>query len=577
MGVGDRLPAVLAIGIVIVHVGRHRTRPIEGNQRCHIVEARWRKGPHQRPHGTTLELKHANRVAPLQHREHCLVGKVHVVDVGFGPGRLLNHVQAAFNDRKVPQTQEVHLEQAQLFDTVHLELRHHRRVLDVARGVRLALDRQVLGQRISGDHHRRRMNTVTSSKPLEPLGHRDDALGNRVGVVHFTKLRRRDVAIAEALDFLEAGFERRVPAHQQRRHGLGHPVAGGVVVAEHSRCVADRRSSLDGGEGDDLGHVVRAIAIGGVLDHLAAVALVEVHVDVRHLLAAGVQEPLEEQVVLDRVKVHDAEAVGHAAPCGRPTPWTDSDARFARVADQIPHHEEVSRESHIGDDPKLVVEALDHFVGKARPVALASTLVGELAQVLSSTILIRGTGDLVGDWELRETWLAEFEANVGSLGDEQRRVTGRLVILKEVPHLGGGLQVVLGAVELEALLIGEQRTRLDTQEGIVRLCIAAMGVVAVIGGEQRRADGVGDLDQLRVGLDLLGQPVILQLHEEVVLAEDFLEPGGSRQGFLLIAGKQRLEHHAAKAAGGGDEALSVPCQQLPVNPRLVVVALEVGR
>jgi len=55
--------------------------------------------------------------------------------------------------------------------------------------------------------------------------------------------------------------------------------------------------------------VVRAVALGCVLDHVAPVALVEVHVDVGHLDAARVEEALEEQVVLDRVEVDDLEAV----------------------------------------------------------------------------------------------------------------------------------------------------------------------------------------------------------------------------------------------------------------------------
>ena len=44
----------------------------------------------------------------------------------------------------------------------------------------------------------------------------------------------------------------------------------------------------------------------------------------------------------------------------------------------------------------------------------------------------------------------------------------------------------------------------------------------------------------------------------------------------LVALQQRLQHVAAEAAGGGDEALVVPLEQLPVDPGLVVVALEEG-
>jgi hypothetical protein len=58
--------------------------------------------------------------------------------------------------------------------------------------------------------------------------------------------------------------------------------------------------------------VVPPVPLGGVADHLAPVAGVEVHVDVRHLAAAGVEEPLEEEAVAERVEFDDAERVRHA-------------------------------------------------------------------------------------------------------------------------------------------------------------------------------------------------------------------------------------------------------------------------
>ena len=97
-------------------------------------------------------------------------------------------------------------------------------------------------------------------------------------------------------------------------------------------------------------------------------------------------------------------------------------------------------------------------------------------------------------------------------------------------HLGRRLQVVLGALELEPLRVGEQRAGLHAQQRVVRDGVLAVRVVAVVGGEQRRADAPGDLDQLRVGPVLVGEAVVLQLDEEVVAAEDVLEPGGPPLG-----------------------------------------------
>ena len=65
--------------------------------------------------------------------------------------------------------------------------------------------------------------------------------------------------------------------------------------------------------------------------------------------------------------------------------------------------------------------------------------------------------------------------------------------------------------------------------------VVAVGVVAVVGGEQRGADALGDVEQLRVGAVLLGDAVVLDLDEQVVAPEDVLEPAGRLEGRLLVA------------------------------------------
>src|SRR6478752_899205 len=73
--------------------------------------------------------------------------------------------------------------------------------------------------------------------------------------------------------------------------------------AEYTGGVADRGPGLDGRVGDDLRHVVPAVLLRRVADHLVPVAGVEVHVDVGHRDARRVEEALEQQVVLDRIEV----------------------------------------------------------------------------------------------------------------------------------------------------------------------------------------------------------------------------------------------------------------------------------
>jgi hypothetical protein len=85
---------------------------------------------------------------------------------------------------------------------------------------------------------------------------------------------------------------------------------------------------------------------------------------------------------------------------------------------------------------------------------------------------------------------------------------------------------VLLAFELEPLRVRQGGAGLHAQQRVVGLVVLTVRVVRVVGGEQRRADPAGDLDQLRVGLVLGGEPVVLQFDEQVVLAEDLLQPAG---------------------------------------------------
>ena len=91
---------------------------------------------------------------------------------------------------------------------------------------------------------------------------------------------------------------------------------------------------------------VAAVLPGDVLDDLAPARLAEVDVDVGQADALGVQEALEEQVVLHRVDVGDAQAVGDEAARRRAAARPDGNPLLPRVADEVPDDQEVAREAH---------------------------------------------------------------------------------------------------------------------------------------------------------------------------------------------------------------------------------------
>ncbi len=154
--------------------------------------------------------------------------------------------------------------------------------------------------------------------------------------------------------------------------------------------------------------------------------------------------------------------------------------------------------------------------------------------------------------------VALLEGDLAALGDEQRVVAGVRVIAEDPPHLGGGLEVVLLAVELEAVRVVHGRAGADAQQHLLGLRIGLVHVVQVVGGDQRHAELLGELEQVahRAPLDL--DAVVGDLGEEVLLAEDVLELRRGLARLVVLTEAQAGLHLAADAARGRDDALRVP-------------------
>ena len=145
---------------------------------------------------------------------------------------------------------------------------------------------------------------------------------------------------------MSAGFSsmRLVERHVERgRNQLGDLVGVGQRHVERAADVAHRRLRLHRPERDDLRDVLAAVLARDVLDDLAAAALAEVDVDIGQRHALGVEEALEDQVVLERIDVGDAQAVGDEAAGRRAAARADRNALLARVADEVPDDQEVAR------------------------------------------------------------------------------------------------------------------------------------------------------------------------------------------------------------------------------------------
>ena len=284
---------------------RHRAGPEERDERDEVLELRRLHLPQRLAHARGLELEDAGRVATLEHlvRRRVVERDRRDVDVADELHRGVDHVEVA-------QAEEVDLQEAEGLDVAHRELRDELLV-----GA-LLLKRHDVRQRPVGDDDAGCVDRVLAHEPLERLREIDDLAHERIRVV------RRPQLLAGLHRLLEVDL-------RPFRDELRDPVDGAVRHFEHAAGVTNRGARHHRPEGDDLRHAVAPVLLGGVVDDAIAAGDGEVDVDVGHGLPARVQHPLEEQVVLHRVDLGDAQAVGDERAGGRPSARADADAVLA--------------------------------------------------------------------------------------------------------------------------------------------------------------------------------------------------------------------------------------------------------
>ena len=522
----------------------HRPGPVERDERDQVVEDRRLDLPQRLAHARRLELEHADRVALLEHRVGLLVVERELADVDVPDqcARLVDHVEVA-------QAEEVHLEQAERLDVVHRELRHDLLVRA------LLLQRHELDQRARADHDSGGVDRVLARQPLERPRQIHDLPRDRIGVVR----------LLERLPVLERRVERLPrPLGDQLRD----PVDRAVRDLEHTPCVAHRRAGSHRPERDDLRDAVATVLLRDVVDHAVAPVDREVDVHVRHRLAPRVEEALEEQVVADRVDVGDLEAVRGERAGGAAASRADRDPVLVREADEVPDDQEVVREPHLANRLQLELQALLEL-GRNLLVALLEPALAQLDEVVERVAPF-------GRRELGQQDVPELDRDVAAIRDLER-ARERVLVAGEVErHLVGRLEEELVGVEAPVVRVLERVARLDAEQRLVRACVLVAEVVHVAGGDERQARLFGRAGEDRVDPGLHVEPRVLHLDVDGVGAEDVLQPRELGVRVVLAVLLERLADAPGEAARERDQPARVLLEQLPVDARLVVVALEVA-
>ena len=554
VGVGYGGPSVLGVDELVDVF--HRPRAVERNHRGDVADVGGLELFDIALHTGAFQLENVGGVAGGQQ----LVGRSVVQRQGLqfdfdAPARA-HQLDGLVQDGKAGEAEEVHLQQAEVGHRVHAELGHHHRAGLVALG--RALQGHRVGQRLVGDQHAGGVGADVVDDALQPLR-----------PVH----QLADVVIAfdGALEF-GADLEGLVQVAGLEGYHAGDAVNVAVAHAQGAPHVAQGSLRAQGAEGDYLGHPVVAVLVDDIVQHLIAPVVLEVHVNVRHLLALHIEEALEDQAVLQWVNVGDAEAVEDDAG-RRAAPDAEQDVALADEPDNVPHHQEVVGETGVADDLQLVPQAL-HGIGRGVGIAAPEALLADLGQVF---VGVHAAGRLVAG----QVGLAELQRHVAHIGDHAGvgqgfPSDGGGQVGKYLLHLIGALDVVGVILHSQPLFVADGGVGLDADVDVLQVGLVLVDVVSIVGHHQRELGILSEAQQSLVYLLQLRDVLMALEFQVIAVSEQFAIPAGGFDSAFIVAVGQQPWHLGGGAPGEADEAGAELFQQALVDARAVVEALDVG-
>ena len=152
------------------------------------------------------------------------------------------------------------------------------------------------------------------------------------------------------------------------RNQLGDRIDIVVAHAKHAPHVADDCLGGHGAEGNDLRHRTFAVFLLHIIDNPVTPFLAEIDIEVGHRYAVGIEEALKNQIVLQRIKISDAERIGDQRTGTRSAARAYWHAILPSPADKVGNDQEVTRKTHVDDSLDLVFET--HHVARTFRVAL---------------------------------------------------------------------------------------------------------------------------------------------------------------------------------------------------------------
>ena len=146
------------------------------------------------------------------------------------------------------------------------------------------------------------------------------------------------------------------------RHHLAQPVDQAEGHLQHAANITKGGAGLQLTEGNDLRHLVVAVFLLHVADHLVPLVLAEVNIEVGHGDPLRVQEPFKQQSEPQWVQIGDLQGPGNDGARARTAAWSYRNCLCFGPLDEIGDDQEIAGKAHVDDDIQ--------FEGQTSPIWL---------------------------------------------------------------------------------------------------------------------------------------------------------------------------------------------------------------
>ena len=398
------------------------------------------------------------------------------------------HVDDSFvQNGQVSQAKEVHLQQADRFD---------RWTVPLCNDVFFASDplqRNHCIQRQISNHNAGRVRSTVSREAFQAHGEIQQLRDLLVAFVSLLEIRALFNRVLQ-LDAQCLGNHLRDFVHTRQRN------------IQRAADVADGGFGFQRSVGSDLRDVFLAVFFFRVVDHHLPTVSTEVDIDIGRFVSAWVEEPFEQQVVLQRAHVTHTQQERNQRTTRR-TSSTTRDLVFLREPNKVPHNQEVTGVAFFFDDRQFVVQPLLMVISDV-VVAKNELFVANLAQVVDVLLAFGRTKHRVQ--------LAFFQLNIDPIRNLLRTGDGIRHVGERGVHFVGGANVKFPAVHLHAVRIVTGSPGTHAQQDVLHVGVVFAQIVCVVGGDQRQTHLVRKIDSLFKSQPLDLNAGVLDLHVEPI-------------------------------------------------------------